>query len=67
MSPVLLWLAILSGLILGVAALRAMSRHGRQSRPGDNTPGSDLHGSNANFGNSLQGDNSNFGRGFYDE
>jgi hypothetical protein len=29
--------------------------------------GSDLHASNANFGNSLKGDNSNFGRCFYDE
>jgi hypothetical protein len=67
MSPALLWLAILSGLVLGVAALQAMARHGRQSRHGERKPGSDLHGSNANFGNSLQGDNSNFGRGFYDE
>ena len=67
MSPALLWMAILSGLVMGVAALRAMARHGRQSRHGESKPRSDLHGFNANFGTSLKGHNSNFGRGFYDE
>lgn len=67
MSTGLLWLAILSGLALGVAVLRAMARIGQQNSRGDNESTHDLHGSSANFGNSLKGDNSNFGRGFYDD
>ncbi len=63
MSPALLWLAILGGLVLGVAVIRAMTHRGQESHK----DGSDLHGSNANFGNSLKGENSNFGRAFYDE
>jgi hypothetical protein len=60
---VLLFLLVAAGLLWGLIALmRAGS-----SRSNPDPTSSDLHGSNANFGNSLQGDNSNFGQVFYDE
>jgi hypothetical protein len=63
---VLLSLLVLCGLLCGLAAIVALVRAG-SSPQGHDPKSSDLHGSNANFGNSLKGDNSNFGRGFYDE
>jgi len=63
----LLVLLVCLGLAIVVAAIVALA-HARTSQQGRGpTTSSDLHGSNANFGNSLQGDNSNFGRVFYDE
>lgn len=59
-------LIVVGALLRGLAAFIALARAG--SSQADHDPqSSDLHGSNANFGNSLKGDNSNFGRGFYDE
>jgi len=62
----LLSVVLAVGLLWGLVVLVALVRGG-PSQPDHDPKSSDLHGSNANFGNSLQGDKSNFGRCFYDD
>lgn len=62
-------LAILVAAVGAIIAWAVLTQSGRSigSQQDSDPKGSDLHGSNANFGSSLKGDNSNFGRCFYDE